>query len=120
MANRSLILAALAGTLCLCCRFPEPRPAPDPIPPAPPEPATDGGSDADPREPEPEVGTACERACGRLQRLHCPEGEPTPGGQPCTKWLCEAASAGIVNMNLGCLEKITDCEQVNSVCRDGA
>ena len=114
MGHRSLIVAIGTIGFSSCGPlFPPPEP-----PTPPPEPAQDGG--AEPEEPtiEPETGSECERACARMQRLGCPEGDPSPNGQRCRKWFCEASSSGILNMNAACLAKITDCSEVDGRCRE--
>ena len=103
MGHRPLIL--LAALAIGCTPAPEPEPPPQP-PPAP----VDAGL------PD-EQGTPCERACARMQRLGCPEGDPTPMGQPCERWFCDAVKAEIVPLRPECLATITACEQVDDRCR---
>lgn len=62
-----------------------------PLPPHPPQgddptayPTSSYGVDA--------AGTPCERACARLDALHCPEAKPTKSGVACPA-LCERGQA---------------------------
>jgi len=114
--SRSLVnrYPAIIGALLLLSCVP---PVPDPEPPVPPAPAPDASVPPAPEpEPAPEL-EACERACVRLQELGCREGEPTPAGKPCVEWFCDAANAGILDLQPECLATITDCDQVDTRCR---
>lgn len=68
MGYRHLIFALVSGLLFACSNC---GPQPTPVDPAPP-PMADGGSAQDAGQ------TSCERACGRLVELGCPEGNGTP------------------------------------------
>lgn len=89
-----LLALFLAG--CTRCQ-PLPNPDPEPIPPPA---AVDGGAPI-----------TVEGVCERLRSLGCEEGEPTPAGAPCEKWLASTLEAGL-DLHLECLAVVTSCEQV--------
>lgn len=102
-AQLGLILIAAA---CAACPPPPPPEDPEPTPTADPD-----------LPPPPTDGRACERACGRLRQLSCPEGEPSPKGEPCEAWFCNAVDSKIVDLDPECVARVNACSEVDGRCR---
>lgn len=49
-----------------------------------------------------------EAACSHLRAIHCPDGDPTPGGATCETVLADMVANG-VRVDVGCLAQIPAC-----------
>jgi hypothetical protein len=100
------IRAACAGVLFAASTYSTCGPSAPPQPPVldvvvPPLPPEDAGAPLDDQ---------CARSCADWQRLHCPEGDPSPAGVPCVVVCRNALDAGIdTAKQLSCADTAPDC-----------
>jgi len=76
-------------------------------PATPPVPADGGAGGAPP------VADPCERACGRLADLGCPEAEPTEDGASCVEVCRNVQDSGAVSLDPECVTQLARCEDVD-------
>jgi len=76
-------------------------------PGTPPVPADGGAGGAPP------VVDTCERACGHLAELGCPEAEPTGDGASCVEVCRNVEDSGAVSLDPECVTQLARCEDVD-------